>query len=576
MSIIPQFVLDLVIAYLTPLLDWFSERVYADLIKCAPDHLLVRLHQCLDLAPLEAACASFHHDTGPGRPVVHTVPRLVRALLIKYLYNHSLRETEDAIRFNLVLKWFAGYPVSAAGPDHSTLERFDLWVSEGQPRTFFDQTLRQIDQAFPEQRQKPQIGDTFAMHANAAREPLVLLIRHHCQRMLRTLAQTDADRATRVNEQIDATALFGPKDEIDEYYLSDEKRAERLQTTVCAALDCARHVGDVLEQPTPLDAETRAPLIAWLDLLDKAITDSVKVIRDEQGPDCSDVPIRQVSELPDKEKGSYRLGSATDPDATYRIHGKKKALGYNVSVAVNDEFVREIQADTGAQPDNVAIPDLIQSQQEHHDLTPSKLLYDAAAGSGKTRALVDEVSGGQTQLSAPLLPYNKRSTLFTPDQFVLSEDGQTLTCPNGIRSTVSYSFPGVEGRNFRYYANRCRGCAFWRECRGDKQKPTTKAHRTVFVSDYRSYVDAANLYNQTDAYKADRKLRPMVEQTIAHLVRYNGARHARRRGQGAADFQAKMCAMAYNLKRWVRLASARPAGPVSLQTEETPELALAA
>ena len=49
----------------------------------------------------------------------------------------------------------------------------------------------------------------------------------------------------------------------------------------------------------------------------------------------------------------------------------------------------------------------------------------------------------------------------------------------------------------------------------------------------------------------------MVEQTIAHLVRYNGARHARRRGQLAADFQAKMCAMAYNLKRWMRKLSAQ-------------------
>jgi len=132
------------------------------------------------------------------------------------------------------------------------------------------------------------------------------------------------------------------------------------------------------------------------------------------------------------------------------------------------------------------------------------------------------------------------------------------------------------------FLHRCRGCALWRECRGDKQKLTSKAHRTAFVSDYRPYVEAAHIYNQTEAYKADRKLRPMVEQTIAHLVRYNGARHARRRGKEAADFQVKMCAMAYNLsgtlflKRWVRLASAKPASPALLQIEETPRPALAA
>ncbi len=561
MSIIPQFVLDLVIAYLTPLLDWFSERVYADLIKRAPDHL--------DLKPLEEVCASFHHDSGPGRPVVHTMPRLVRALLVKYLYDYGLRGLEAEVRFHLIVKWFVGYPVFASGPDHSTLERFEQWVCQNNRRTFFDQTLHQIDQAFPEQRQQAQIGDTFAMKANAAREPLIPLIRHVCRRLLTALDQADADRAKNVRGRIDAAALFGPENETDEYYLSPEKRAERLRTTVCAALDCAQRIRDCLEQPTPLNAETRTLVLQWLDLLDKAITDDVQVTRDEQGQ------ITQVRERPDKEKGSYRLGSATDTDATYRVHGEKKALGYNVSVATNGQFVREIQADTGAQPDNVAIPDLIQAQREHHDLTPPKLLYDAAAGSGKTRALVRQVSDGQTQLSAPLLPYNKRTTLFTPDRFGLSEDGQTLTCPNGLQSNVSYKRPDWEGRWFRYYANRCRGCALWAECRGN-QKANTKAHRTVFISDYRLEVDAARLYNQSEAGKADRKLRPMVEQVIAHLVRYNGARRARRRGKSAADFQAKMCAMAYNLKRWMRRVSARPGDVTSHQTSTTPELPLAA
>ena len=555
MSIIPPFLQNAIIAYTTPLLNWFSERVYVDLIQRAPDHLLVQLRQHVDLAPLEAACASFHHDSGPGKPITHTVPRLVRALLVKYLYDHSLRSLEHEIRFHLIVKWFVGYPISASGPDHSTLERFEQWVCTNHRRTFFDQTLRQIDEAFPQQRQQTQIGDTYAMRANAAREPLIALLRHLCRRLLTALQQADAQRAACVRAQIDHAALF-PEDEVDEYYLSPEKRAQRLQTTVCAALDCAQRVHDAFEQPAPLPPALRTPVLPWLDLLDKAIRDDLQITRDEQGQ------IIQVSERPAKEKGSYRLGSATDPEATYRVHGEKSTLGYNVSLAVNDAFVREIQAHTGAQPDNVALPDLIQAQRDHHDLVPTKLLYDAAAGSGKTRALVRQASEGQTQLSAPLLPYNKRTTLFTPDRFSLSEDGGTLTCPNGLTSTISYARPDLEGRWFRFYARRCRGCPLWAQCRD--HKPNTKAHRVVFISDFRHEVDAALAYNQSEAYKADRKLRPTVEQVIAHLVRYNGARHARRRGQLAADFQAKMCAMAYNLKRWMRKLAAQT--QVSRQT----------
>jgi hypothetical protein len=135
MSIIPDFVLSLVTAHLTPLLHWFSDRVYADLLKRTPDHLLVKLHDRLDLAPIEAACAAFHHSEGPGTKPTHPVSHLVRAWLVKYLYDWSLRDLEWHIRFNLVVKWFVGYPVFAEGPDHSTLERFEVWVCFHQHRT---------------------------------------------------------------------------------------------------------------------------------------------------------------------------------------------------------------------------------------------------------------------------------------------------------------------------------------------------------------------------------------------------------------------------------------------------------
>jgi IS5 family transposase len=66
-------------------------------------------------------------------------------------------------------------------------------------------------------------------------------------------------------------------------------------------------------------------------------------------------------------------------------------------------------------------------------------------------------------------------------------------------------------------------------------------------------VDAARAYSLTPEFQADRKRRSRVERFIAGLVRYNGARRARRRGLDQADFQAKMNATAFNLKRWMRL-----------------------
>ena len=73
----------------------------------------------------------------------------MRALLIGSLFSWSLRQLEFQIRLHVLIKWFVDYPLFAAGPDHSTLERFEQWVIEHQHRTPFDEVLQQIDRDFP-------------------------------------------------------------------------------------------------------------------------------------------------------------------------------------------------------------------------------------------------------------------------------------------------------------------------------------------------------------------------------------------------------------------------------------------
>jgi len=549
MAIVPDFVLTLVNAHLEPLLDWFSDRLYVEFLKHAADHLLVQLHTRLDCRPLEQACAAFHHSRGPGTRPTHSVPRLVRALLVKALFDWSLREVEWHLRFNLVVKWFVGYRIFDAGPDHTTLERFEQWVTRHQHRAFFDEVLRQIDCDFPQEREQPQVGDTFAMRADAAKESLIRLVRHTCQRLLAVLETASADRHQRLVRELNLSGLFGPADEVHEQRLDAAERQARLQTTVLAALECARLMRVELDTPPLLAEAERTAIQMRLDDLDKILADNVRLTRDADGQ------VARVTELPKDKKGAYRLGSATDPDATYRIHGEKKSdFGYNVSVAATEHFVREIQADTGAQPDPVAIPDVLTEQIEHHDLCPDKFIYDAAAGSGKTHARVSQATEGHTQLVAPLLPYDKRTERFTPDDFVLSEEGRALTCPNGQTSTTAYRSGSGEGRTFRFCD--CAGCPLAERCRDPKSDPDTM--RQVFISDYRDDLNAARAYAQTKDFQLDMQRRPRVERIIACLTRYHGARRARRRGLLNADFQAKLSAMAFNLKQWMKLLCHAP------------------
>jgi hypothetical protein len=511
--------------------------------------------------------------------------------LVKYLFDWSLRELEFQLRFHLVVKWFVGYALFEAGPDHTTLERFEQWVRTHESGLFFDATLHQIDADFPELRSRPQIGDTFALRANAAKESLVTLLRHTCRRLLAEFQQAAPERARLVIAQLNISVLFGASEEVAEVFLPLAQRQARLQTVVAHALHCAQLVRAQLEAAPPLPRPACAETVYWLAHLDKIIADEIVLTWAEETPspdptgftehpldeqnawlvDFSDPSAgsepalslskgqalppsapAEVKELDPDDKGPYRLGSATDPEASYRLHGPGKTdFGYNVQVATDGLFVREIQAATGAQPDPVAIPEVLAAHYEHHGFFPPKFIYDQAGGNGKTRALVEQATGGQTQLVAHLPPYEKRTDRFGPSDFTLAPDGLRLTCPNGLSSDVAYRSGGGEGRSFRFFPVQCQACPLWTACRSAKASPAAK--RQVFISDYRSHVEAARTYNQTPEFKREMKLRPLVERIIAGLVRYNGARQARRRGLRNADFQMKMCATAFNLKTWLRL-----------------------
>jgi len=544
MDIIPSSVLSIIQQHLTVFLHWFSNEMYRRLLGRAQDEFLVRLKDHLVFTPLEQACAAYHHQSGPGAPPTHTVPRLVRALLVKYLLDLSLRQLEQTIQWNLLVKWFVGYALFESAPDHSTLERFELWVYANHPRSFFDEILSQIDQDFPEERQKAQIGDTYALRTNAAKESVIQLVRHACQRLLVALGHADPESLTQIKNQLALAAITGVEDEIKEFRLDGLQRKERLQQTVVATLHAQTLIRAHLAAHPTLSHDQRQGVEHWLNILDKILADEVAIQRNEQGQVIS------VKELPKAQKGSYRIASATDPDATYRVHGERIDFGYNVNVAATDTYVREIRADTGSQPDPVAIPALLTAQQEHHDLLPAKLIYDQAAGTGKTHAEVEKATNGQTQLVAPLVDYAQRSQRFGPDDFVLAPDGASLTCPNAQVSVTAYRSNSSQGQLFRFTPNQCAGCPLLQACRGDKL--SADHMRRVFISDHRSVLAKARTYAQTAEFRADMTLRPTIEREIANLVRYHGARQARRRGQPKCDFQAKMNATAFNIRQWMR------------------------
>jgi hypothetical protein len=573
-----------------------SKHIYAQELAGADDHLLVRIQQRFDFGVLVAACQGYRHYAGQrGQDADYSLEQLCRLLLVRHLNHWSLRQTYMEFKHNSLLRWFGGFLVNERTPSYVTLQRFAAWVTKHHPRLFFNEFLRQIDEDFPEDAGQAQVGDTFALLARTAPQSRTQMLRNAGRKVLFYWAQVapvvgvghPLPGACALNAS--AAALFGPPDAPREQWLSKEARDELEVCTALGADALLQQLAGPLAHGTGLRTLEAVALRQWVDILRKLLTDEFVI---ERGATAGGVTARPCTA---KERGSFVLGSTVDPAATFRKHSEKNDLGYNVQVSATDKFIREIFASTGATPDASGVATLVANQVAQTGQAPPKLIYDRAAGSPKLFHDVATVSGGQTQLVARLIDHSQSSERFGPTDFILQEDG-ALICPNGQASRKFYRAGGADGYNYRFTAAQCQGCPLWQRCRGDApvapvavgnpaagaspdkaapvaagspvagapvakvkppKTPKPTAYRQVFISSYRDRQRDAILYLNTPAFQLDMKFRATIERVIAALVRYNGARHANGYGLCNADFQVRMAALAYNLKRWAVLTKAK-------------------
>jgi len=528
----------------------YSQQVYQQIIARNRDHLLVMIGERFDFSEIERLCQPYRRYIGQrGVEATYTIGHLVRGLVVKRLYNWSYRKTIERMETDMLVRWFTGFDLHESILHYSTLQRFEAWVSKHQPRALFTSVLKQIDQDFPDEQEATQIGDTFAMQARIADCSLTQLLRDTVQRLWGAL-----EMATRNQVDLEVLkpllqAIMGPEDEKPPFLLSPEERDERTLTTAKNAFSLWTALTHLLQGLTSVHPPTLKIAHTWMTRLEKMLTDEFVIEADAGGL------VTAIRFCTKEERGSYRMISAVDPDATLRVHGKSITRGYNISVAATVNFVREIAAATGSTPDAVGVAPLIEVQLRELGLVPPRLLYDQAAGTPKIISDVAKASGGKTQLVVRLVDYNPQRKRFGPSDFTLEEDG-ALRCPNGQSTSQAYRSGSGDGWNYRFKADQCAGCPLTAKCRGAEVKKP-RSHRQVFISDYVREQRAAIAYAKTDEFKQEMKLRPQVERVIAGLVRYNGARVADSYGLAQADYQAKMAAMAYNLKRWAVLTRQR-------------------
>ena len=536
LPVVPPWMQAWCILFLGPILVWVETRMSRSVLSRCADHPLVHLGIRYDPSVVVDACASFHADvSGPGAPITFTIEQLVRAEIVRvWAESCSDRDLEWLLTTNFVVRWFVGISLFAPQiPDHTTLARFNTWMRQHAPDAWFRDVLRFLGQVDPEDAATtPQILDTFGMAAPVAWPPRTAnLLLALCDDLIRHW-QSDAPRTV---QRAIPPLVLGPIRHPPHYLDAVERQALLVQ-----AVGLSQHLHACLTPYLSHVALARRRTISRiLDALVKVIADDVKF-------DGSGYP----TERPKDEKGHYRIGSATDLDATFRQHDDDLTLGYNVAIATTGTRIVAAVVRTGATPDSEAPATLLRQQIAAGQVLPAHVIMDRAAGWGKCRAQVDVISEGKTMQVALIPPAGGADpNRFGPASFHLNADRTACTCPHGVVTTRIAPKRNAEGLTARYLARDCQGCPFWTGCRGEQGKP--KAQRTIFFTDHHAYLRQAAVFNQTPEGRALLARRWQVEPTVAWLTRYQGCRRARCLGQDAAQFPVfQACAMR-NLLLWL-------------------------
>lgn len=220
---------------------------------------------------------------------------------------------------------------------------------------------------------------------------------------------------------------------------------------------------------------------------------------------------------PGDGEGTWRIATRTAPDRVISVHDPESRHVHKTVHVYRDGFKAHIAAEpetglvtscdltAGNVGDARVAPRLL-----HDEPSGLEILGDSAYGSGEFRAHLGAADHTATIKPIPLRPAVPGG--FSRDDFIVDMAAGTATCPAGhtVRVTATHL------ADFR---PRCRGCPVRARC------TTRETGRQLRLHPHHALLAAARQQAQTTEFQATyRALRPMVERTLAWLVRKNNRR----------------------------------------------------
>ena len=463
-----------------------------------------------------------------GRPPI--APRLLAiALILQFHKDLSDREMERACMYDLEIKYALGLRLDDRPFDHSSLGDFrQRLLTHGKEKMLFDTILQKLVAEQLIAKEEIQRIDATHIIADVAIPTMVQLVKKGIYEVLKALKGQRPSVYQAIGQEIDLSGYTRQMVNQDsEGRASEEKRTKKL-------VEVVRDAQVVLKHTTDLKAGRS--LRKRIELLQRILQQHVET--DAQG-----VP----KEREKAHKPPDLLVSPIDADARYGVKSEtKRFVGYkaNLTETVTSRFITNIEPTRGNQPDGDTTLEVMEDQQAL-GLHPAKLIGDTAYDHGAYRQALKRYG---TQLVAPLRAKNTRTRAVYPKSlFHYDEKNHTVTCPQGVTTAESWNDARHNLRMFHFPKTACGPCSVRNECTNAEE-----GRRTIGISASHHDRLEAEAYNRTEAFKADMKLRPMIEGTHSEMKRYHGLRRARYRGLRKVALQCYLTAAVVNIKRWIK------------------------
>ena len=444
--------------------------------------------------------------TNRGRPSV-PADQVATVMVLQALEGRSDREAITALATDLRWKAAAGLAVTdeAFHPTVLTLWRNKLRSSE-KPQRIFDAVRAVIVESGVIARKHRRALDSTVLDDAVARQDTVTMLVDQIRRVRKLVPELASVWVREHN-------LDGGRPPCD--WADPADRDRLVSELVDDANELVWAAEDLVLTDVQADAVALLALVAGQD------------VEPGDGPGKWRIARRTAAD---------RVISTVDPEARH-AHKTRSAYrdGYKAHVAAEPETGLVTSCDVG--PGNVgdtdAAPGLIADEP-----AGTEVLGDSAYSAGEFRAHLKDRGMNPTIKPQPLTPAVTGG--FTLDDFTIDLHAGTVTCPEDITVTITTKGSARFGRH-------CVTCPVRSRC------TNAKNGRVIVLHPHHDLLAAARAQADTDDFDTVyRQHRPMIERTIAWLVRDN---HRRLRYRGIERNQlgwSHRCA-AINLKRLLTL-----------------------